>query len=68
MENRSDGSRANGVEHTIQSFMALVPQDKITFLAIVTDAGDPQTALSGAINAGTAQPLPPIPTPDPPCG
>lgn len=68
MEVRNDGGRAYGVEHGIQSFLALVPQDKITYLTIVNDVGDPQTALARAILAGTQPAGPPIPPPTTPCG
>ena len=36
-EVRNDAFRGIGLEHAFQSFMALVPQDKITFLANVLD-------------------------------
>jgi hypothetical protein len=68
MENRNDNIRANGIEHTIQGFLALVPQDKITYLTVVPDFAYPPTALNQAIGAGTGQPVnPPIPTPATPC-
>src|SRR5207302_954781 len=50
LELRGDAIRANGVERIVQSFMALVPEDKITFLALVGDVADPETALNLAIN------------------
>jgi hypothetical protein len=67
MEDRNDMTRAHGVEHTIQSFLALVPQDKITYLVIVNDVGDPSNALNAAIGAGTQPAGMPIPNPATPC-
>jgi hypothetical protein len=68
LEVRADPNRANGVERTLQAFMAVVPQDKITFLAMVFDVADPQTATQVAVTAGTQPPPgPPLPTPPTPC-
>jgi hypothetical protein len=68
IEARADQIRANGIERTVQSFIAQVPLDKITFFTVLNDLTDPQTATQVAINAGTAQPdNPPIPTPATPC-
>ena len=61
-----DSMRANGVERILGSFMAVVPIDKISFLAVVGDVADPQTALNLAINAGTQPKRSPIPLT--PCG
>lgn len=66
-ETRTDTRRANGVERGIQSFLALVPQDKITYLVIVNDVADAQTALNAAITAGTQPAGTPIPAPTTPC-
>jgi hypothetical protein len=67
LETRVDTVRANGIERTLQSFMAVVPNDKITYLAVVTDVADQQTALNVAINAGTQAAGPPIRNPAAPC-
>ena len=66
-EIRSDSRRANGVERTLQSFMAVVPQDKITFFVGALDLADPQSVLNGAINAGTQPAGTPLPNPTTPC-
>lgn len=68
-ESRNDAGRARGVGRVLESFIAQVSQDKITFLAVLFDTEDPQTALNLAIGAGTAQPTsPPIPNPATVCG
>ena len=67
-EGRSDSGRAIGVERTIVAFMAEVQDGQILAFVHRNDSADPQTALFAAVNAGTAQPGTPIPTPNPPCG
>ena len=53
-ESRSDASRAAGVDRTVSSFIAQVPQDKIADWLQVSDLTDPQTAQYVAIQ-GQAQ-------------
>jgi ketosteroid isomerase-like protein len=67
LEVRADPVRATGVERALQGFMAVVPQDKITFLAMVQDVADPLTATVVAVNAGRQPPGPALPTPETPC-
>jgi len=59
LESRTDVDRANGVERLKRSFIAQIPNDKITFFAVLNDFTDPQTAgtLTGA----------PLPNPETPC-
>jgi ketosteroid isomerase-like protein len=59
-ETRTDTDRANGVERLLRSFMAQIPNDKITFFAVLNDLTDPQTA-------GTQGPRAPLPNPATPC-
>lgn len=59
-ETRTDIDRANGVERVLRSFIAQIPDDKITFFAAVNDLSDPQTA-------GTQAPRAPLPNPETPC-
>jgi hypothetical protein len=64
LEDQSDTTRMNGIPRVLQDFIALVPNNKITFFANMNDIGDPLTALNAQITAGTAQPNgPAIPTP-----
>jgi len=67
-EGRNDGLRAEGIERTMAAFMAEVQDGQIIFFVHHYDTADPETALSIAIAAGTAQPGTPIPTPDSLCG
>ena len=67
LEARRDTSRANGVERELRSFIAQIPNDKITFFAVVSDTSDPQTAFALAANAGTQAPRAPLPNPERPC-
>lgn len=68
LEIHNDTARADGIDHLMSDFIALVPAGQITFYANLLDVADPQTALFGAIGAGTAQQTnPPIPTPATPC-
>ena len=67
LEARRDTSRANGVERELRSFIAQIPNDKITFFAVVSDTSDPQTAFALAANAGTQAPRAPLPSPETPC-
>ena len=60
LEVRSDVDRANGVERIKRSFMAQIPNDKITFFAVLNDLSDPQTA-------GTQRVGVPLPNPETPC-
>ena len=59
-ETRTDVDRANGVERVKRSFMAQIPNDKITFFAVLNDLTDPQTA-------GTQRVGVPLPNPETPC-
>ena len=59
-ETRIDLDRRNGVERVLRSFMAQIPNDKITFFAVVNDLSDPQTAGTHALRA-------PLPNPETPC-
>jgi len=59
-ETRTDIDRANGVERVVRVFMAQIPNDKITFFALVNDLSDPQTA-------GTQAPRAPLPNPATSC-
>ena len=59
-ETRTDVDRANGVERVVRSFMAQIPNDKITFFAVLNDLSDPQTA-------GTQRADAPLPNPETPC-
>ena len=59
-ETRTDVDRANGVDRLVRVFMAQIPNDKITFFAVVNDLSDPQTA-------GTQPPRAPLPNPATPC-
>lgn len=63
-ETRSDNDRANGVERLLRSFIAQIPNDKITFFAVVNDLSDPQTAFTAAVAAGTQAPRAPLPNPE----
>jgi hypothetical protein len=63
----SDYDHSIGVERIVQDFIAVVPQDKITFIAGVLNVGDPETALAAAIDAGTQQAGTPILPPTTPC-
>jgi hypothetical protein len=60
IESRTDIDRANGVERLKRSFIAQIPNDKITFFAVLNDFADPQTA--GTQTAGA-----PLPNPETPC-
>ena len=60
IESRTDNNRANGVERVLVSFIAQIPNDKITFFALVNDLSDPQTAGTHALRA-------PLPNPETPC-
>lgn len=60
LEARTDTDRANGVERLQRSFIAQVPNDKITFFAVLNDLSDPQTA-------GTLGSRAPLPNPETPC-
>lgn len=64
IETRADAYAAMGIERTVQSFIAVVPQDKITFLAILSDVADPQTATL----AGVQPPRTPLPGRATQCG
>ncbi len=66
-EDRNDGTRANGVERGLRSFIAQIPNDKITFYAVVFDTSDPQTAFHLAVAAGTQARPAPLPNPETPC-
>ncbi len=59
-ETRTDPDRANGVERLKRSFIAQIPNDKITFFAVLNDVSDPQTA-------GTQRVGVPLPNPETPC-
>ena len=59
-ETRTDVDRANGVERVVRVFMAQIPNDKITFFAVLNDLTDPQTA-------GTRRADAPLPNPETPC-
>ena len=67
-EARNDTQRSRGVERSIVGFMAEVRDGQIIAFVHRFDTADPQTALSTAIAAGTAQPGAPIPTPNSLCG
>jgi hypothetical protein len=67
LEFRNDASRSHGIDHTLTDFIALVPAGRITFYAALNDVADPQTALNGAIAAGTQPAGTPIPNPATPC-
>jgi ketosteroid isomerase-like protein len=67
-EARNDAQRARGVERSVVAFMAEVRDGQIIAFVHRYDSADPQTALSTAIAAGTAQPGTPIPTPNSLCG
>jgi len=60
-ETRTDVDRAKGVERLLRAFMAQIPNDKITFFAVVNDLSDPQTA--GTLVAPSLQ----LPNPETPC-
>ena len=67
-EVRADQFRARGIERALVSFIAQIPQDKITLYVARFDLTDPQSALQVALATGTAQPTsPPIPNPGTPC-
>ena len=63
-----DTNLANGVDHILVDFIAVVPQDKITYIAHVQNVADPATALNQAITAGTQPAGTPISGPATPCG
>jgi len=63
-----DTNRANGVDHILVDFIAVVPQDKITYIAHVQNVADPATALNQAITAGTRPAGTPISSSTTPCG
>ena len=67
LEARADNRRARGVERELRSFIAQIPNDKITFFAVVSDTSDRQTAFALAANAGTQAPRAPLPNPETPC-
>ena len=67
-EVRHDGLRARGIERVIASVMAEVRDGLIHSYFARTDVSDPETALSGAIAAGNAQPGKPLATPSTQCG
>src|SRR4051794_21807087 len=67
LEARADNRRARGVERELRSFIAEIPNDKITFFAVVNDLSDPLTAFSVAVAAGTEAPRAPLPNPATPC-
>ena len=67
-EVRNDSTRSRGIERISAAFMAEVQDGKIVSLFQRVDRADAQTALSGAIAAGTAQAGTPIAMPDPVCG
>jgi hypothetical protein len=52
----SDYDYSIGIHRVVQGFLALVPNDKITFAAGVLDAGDPETAQALEIDAGSQPP------------
>ena len=52
----------------MNAFMAEVQDGQILMFVHRIDSADPQTALFAAVNAGTAQPGTPIPTPNSLCG
>jgi len=62
-EVQNDAARAIGVQRFLQSFIAVIPQDQITFFVAVFDVADPQTALRVAIIAGTQPAGTPLPAP-----
>lgn len=68
VESRADSFRANGIEHVLSSFIAVVPQDRISALFFVSNLGDAGSATQAAITAGTQAPGAPIPAPSAPCG
>ena len=64
LEDTSDTTRMNGIPRVLQDFIALVPNNKITFFANMNDAGDAMTALNAQFTAGSAPPNgPALPTP-----
>ena len=67
LEARRDTSRANGVERELRSFIAQIPNDKITLFAVVNDFSDPQTAFNAAVSAGTQARGAPLSNPQTPC-
>ena len=67
-EVRHDGLRARGIERVVASLMAEVRDGLIHAYFARTDLSDPETALSGAIAAGNAQPRKPIAAPSTQCG
>jgi hypothetical protein len=64
---RTDTTRADGIDRELQFFMAVVPQDKITFFVATFDVADPETAPGVAIAAGTQATGTPLPSPTTPC-
>ncbi len=66
-EIQNDVIRAHGVQRILQSFIAVVPQDQMTFFAGVFDVADPQTALNVDINAGRQPAGTPLSAPTTPC-
>jgi hypothetical protein len=66
-ELRNDASRSRGIDHVLVDFIALVPASQVTLYAALSDVADPQTALDGAIVAGTRPAGTPISNPAAPC-
>jgi hypothetical protein len=68
VEIANDNLRSRGIDYDVSDFIALVPINRIAFIANVDDIADPRNALNVAIIAGTAQPSsPPLPNPATPC-
>ena len=67
IEVRADDLRVIGIERGVASFIALVPQDKITFFALVSDSADAQIARRDAILSGREAAGAPLPNPATPC-
>jgi len=66
-EIQSDYDFSIGVDHIVQNFIAVVTQDKITFIAGVLNLGDAETAVAHAIDEGTQASRAPIISARPPC-
>jgi hypothetical protein len=64
---QSDVTRRNGVDGDVENFLAVIPNNQITFFANVKNLGDPETARDLAISAGTQPAGSPIPMPPTPC-
>ena len=60
IESRTDIDSCERVERLKRSFIAQIPNDEITFIAVLNDFSDPQTA--GIQTAGA-----PLPNPETPC-